>query len=56
MVVALARGNDSLTPEEISNLCALLKGLTLGPDCLPKLGLNFDWLELPDPELEITDD
>jgi hypothetical protein len=55
-VVALARSQDLFSPEEISNVCTLLKGLTLGPDCLPKLGLDFDWLVIPDDaELPILD-
>ena len=54
-IVAYARTHDSLSPEEVSNVCMSLKGLTLGPDSLPKLGLDFDWLELPVPELEIID-
>jgi hypothetical protein len=55
-IVAYARHRDSLTPEERSNVCHSLKGLTLGPDCLPKLGLDFDWLVIPDDEkLSIMD-
>jgi hypothetical protein len=56
-VVAIARNSHfSASPEEVSNVCTLLKGLTLGPDCLLKLGLNFDWLVIPnDEELSILD-
>ncbi len=50
-VVAMARNSDfSASPEEASAVCSLLKGLTLGPDSLVKLGLDFDWLVLPDDE------
>ncbi len=37
-VVATARGQDLQTPEDVSAVCTLLKGLTLGPDSLAKLG------------------
>jgi len=48
-MVAIAR-QRSLEPEDVSNLCKMLKGLTLGPGALEKLGLNYEWLELPDDE------
>jgi len=48
-VVAMAR-QRSLEPEDESNVCKMLKGLTLGPDALQKLGLDYEWLELPDDE------
>jgi hypothetical protein len=52
-MVAIARERP-LEPEDVSNLCKMLKGLTLGPDSLEKLGLDYQWLELPDDEeLEI---
>jgi hypothetical protein len=51
-VVAIARERP-LEPEEVSNLCKMLKGLTLAPDSLEKLGLKYDWLEMPDDEEEL---
>ena len=49
-IVATIRSQKSATPEDISAVCTSLKGLTLGPDSLVKLGLDFDWLILPDDE------
>ncbi|GAH16174.1 unnamed protein product, partial [marine sediment metagenome] len=48
-MVAIARQRP-LEPEDVSNLCKMLKGLTLEPDSLAKLGLDYEWLELPDDE------
>ena len=48
-MVAIARQRP-LEPEDVSNLCKMLKGLTLGSDALENLGLDYEWLELPDDE------
>jgi hypothetical protein len=54
-VVATARSENSMSPEEVSAVCTLLKGLTLGPDALEKLGLDFEWLELADDEEQLSE-
>ena len=53
-MVAIARQRP-FEPEDVSNVCKMLKGLTLGPDSLKKLGLDFEWLELPDDEEQLAD-
>ena len=49
-MVAQVRLQEVTTPEEVSAVCYMLKGLTLGPDALPKLGFDFEWLLLPEDE------
>ena len=51
-MVAIAR-ERTLEPEDVSNLCKMLKGLTLEPDSLKELGLDVEWLELPDDDEQL---
>jgi hypothetical protein len=49
-MVAQVRLQEVTTPEEVSAVCYMLKGLTLGTDALPKLGFDFEWQLLPEDE------
>ena len=51
-MVAIVRERP-LELEDLYNLCKMLKGLTLGPDALAKLGLDYEWLGLTDDDEQL---